>query len=61
MLAYISMGYKCSEGASTESCFAKANDFVQSISHLIKNHVDGEKYNFSNDPLIVMQSFDNQG
>ncbi|KAK1357513.1 hypothetical protein POM88_050769 [Heracleum sosnowskyi] len=39
MLAYISMGYKCSEGASTESCFSKANDFLQSISQILKDQV----------------------
>lgn len=42
VLAYLLMGCKCIEGASTELCFYKANEFVQSISLLLKNHVDGE-------------------
>lgn len=55
MLAYISMGYKCSEGASTESCFSKANEFLQSISHILKDQVDGKNYKFS--PLFFLQNF----
>lgn len=54
------MGYKCSEGASTESCFSKAKEFLQSISHILKDQVYGENYKFSNDPLFFMQHFGDQ-
>ncbi|GAB4832302.1 hypothetical protein Ancab_006313 [Ancistrocladus abbreviatus] len=39
-LAFVLIGYHCIRGASTESCFAKINDFVLSTSALLKMFID---------------------
>ncbi|KAL8123865.1 hypothetical protein AgCh_011749 [Apium graveolens] len=55
MLAYVLMGYKCTEGASTESCFSKANEFLQSTSHILKDQVD-EKSKLGEDGISLLRT-----
>ncbi|KAA8530559.1 hypothetical protein F0562_005268 [Nyssa sinensis] len=55
VLAFLLIGYKCIGEASTELCFSKANDFVQSIGPLLKQHIN-DKSKLGDDDISYLRT-----
>ncbi|XP_057950084.1 protein SWEETIE isoform X2 [Malania oleifera] len=55
VLASLLIGYKCIKGASTESCFSIAIDFVQCIAPLLKKQYDDQS-ELSDETILYLRT-----